>query len=134
LFLLHMLSKMRPEAEGGCRFGVVLNGSPLFTGGAGGGESEIRRHLLESDLVEAIVALPDDMFFNTGIATYVWIVSNKKPAARRGKVQLVDGSGLWRKMRKSLGSKRKELGGEHIAEIVRLFGRFEEAQVATVSD
>lgn len=85
LFLLHMLSKMQPEADGGCRFGIVLNGSPLFTGGAGGGESEIRRYLLENDLVEAIVALPTDMFFNTGIATYVWIVSNRKPKARRAR-------------------------------------------------
>ena len=132
LFLMHMLSKMRPLAEGGCRFGIVLNGSPLFTGGAGSGESEIRRHMLENDLVEAIVALPTDMFFNTGIATYVWIVSNKKPAARKGFVQLIDGSGSFRKMRKSLGSKRKELGDGDIAELVRLFGSFEAAEVATV--
>ena len=110
LFLLHMLSKMRPETEGGCRFGIVLNGSPLFTGGAGSGESEIRRYLLENDLVEAIVALPTDMFFNTGIATYVWVLTNKKPPARRGVVQLIDGSGFWRKMRKSLGSKAQGAG------------------------
>jgi type I restriction enzyme M protein len=134
LFLLHMLSKMRPAVEGGCRFGIVLNGSPLFTGGAGSGESEIRRHLLESDLVEAIVALPTDMFFNTGIATYVWVVCNHKPAARKGKVQLIDGSGFWRKMRKSLGSKRKELGEEDIATLTRLFCRAEPAEVATVLD
>jgi type I restriction enzyme M protein len=134
LFLMHMLSKMRPEAEGGCRFGIVLNGSPLFTGGAGSGESEIRRYLLENDLVEAIVALPTDMFFNTGISTYVWIISNRKPQARRGHVQLIDGSGFWKKMRKSLGSKRKELAEEHIAELTRLFGGFEEAQVAVVVD
>jgi len=134
LFLLHMLSKMRPESEGGCRFGIVLNGSPLFTGGAGSGESEIRRHLLESDLVEAIVALPTDMFFNTGISTYVWIVSNHKPAVRRGKVQLIDGSGFWKKMRKSLGSKRKELGEEHIAELTRLFGECVGADVAVITD
>jgi type I restriction enzyme M protein len=134
LFLLHMLSKMRPAAEGGCRFGIVLNGSPLFTGGAGSGESEIRRHLLENDLVEAIVALPTDMFFNTGIATYVWIVTNRKPAARKGSVQLIDGSGFGRKMRKSLGSKRKELGQEEIDELTRLFGRFEPADVAVVLD
>ncbi|HYG26601.1 MAG TPA: class I SAM-dependent DNA methyltransferase, partial [Caulobacteraceae bacterium] len=101
LFLLHMLSKMRPTTDGGCRFGIVLNASPLFTGGAGSGESEIRRYLLENDLVEAIVALPTDMFFNTGIATYVWIVSNRKPKARQGFVQLIDGSGFGRKMRKS---------------------------------
>jgi len=134
LFLMHMLSKMRPAAEGGCRFGIVLNGSPLFTGGAGSGESEIRRYMLENDLVEAIVALPTDMFYNTGIATYVWIVSNRKPANRKGKVQLIDGSGFWQKMRKSLGSKRKEMGEEHIRQITQLFGRAEEAGVATVLD
>ena len=127
LFLLHMLSKMRPAKDGGSRIGIVLNGSPLFTGGAGSGESEIRRYVLESDLVEAIVALPTDMFYNTGISTYVWILSNRKPEHRRGKVQLIDASGMWQKMRKSLGSKRKELSDEHIAEITRLFGNFEEA-------
>ncbi|HQL22351.1 MAG TPA: class I SAM-dependent DNA methyltransferase [Opitutaceae bacterium] len=127
LFLLHLLAKMRPAAEGGSRFGIVLNGSPLFTGGAGSGESEIRRHLLENDLVEAIVGLPTDMFYNTGIATYVWIVSNRKPAHRRGKVQLIDASAFWQKMRKSLGSKRKELAPEHIEEITQLFGRFKPA-------
>lgn len=127
LFLLHMLAKMRPARDGGSRIGIVLNGSPLFTGGAGSGESEIRRHVLENDLVEAIVGLPTDMFYNTGISTYVWILSNRKPEPRKGKVQLIDASGMWRKMRKSLGSKRKELSDEHIAEITRLFGRFEEA-------
>ena len=126
LFLLHLLSKMRPAADGGSRFGIVLNGSPLFTGGAGSGESEIRRYVLENDLVEAIVGLPTDMFYNTGIATYVWIVSNRKPASRRGRVQLIDASGMWQKMRKSLGSKRKELSAAHIDEITRIFGQFEE--------
>jgi len=134
LFLMHLLSKMRPAQQGGARFGIVLNGSPLFTGGAGSGESEIRRYVLESDLVEAIVALPTDMFYNTGIATYVWILSNRKPAARRGKVQLIDGSGFWRKMRKSLGSKRKELGEADIATITRLFGSFAEAETARIID
>jgi type I restriction enzyme M protein len=134
LFMMHLLSKMRPAVDGGSRFGIVLNGSPLFTGGAGGGESEIRRHLLESDLVEAIIGLPTDMFYNTGISTYVWIVSNRKPAHRKGWVQLIDASGFWRKMRKSLGSKRKELSDDHIAEITRLFGSFQEAQIATVLD
>lgn len=134
LFLMHLLSKMRPRTEGGCRFGIVLNGSPLFTGGAGSGESEIRRHVLESDLVEAIIALPTDMFYNTGIATYVWILSNKKPAARTGKVQLIDASSLWQKMRKSLGSKRKQMSDDHIAEVTRLFGAFVEAELATVLD
>ena len=130
LFLLHLLFKMAPvvDGKGGSRFGIVLNGSPLFTGGAGSGESEIRRYLLENDLVEAIIGLPTDMFYNTGISTYVWIVSNKKPAERRGKLQLIDASGFWQKMRKSLGSKRKEMGDAHIAEITRLFGEFVEAE------
>ena len=126
LFLLHLLSKMRPLKDGGSRFGIVLNGSPLFTGGAGSGESEIRRHVLENDLLEAIVGLPTDMFYNTGIATYVWVVSNRKPKARRGKVQLIDASAFWQKMKKSLGSKRRELGEQHIEDITRIFGAFEE--------
>jgi type I restriction enzyme M protein len=126
LFLLHLLSKMRPAVDGGSRFGIVLNGSPLFTGGAGSGESEIRRYVLENDLVEAIIGLPTDMFYNTGISTYVWIVSNRKPANRRGKLQLIDASSFWQKMRKSLGSKRKELSPAHIDEITRLFGEFRE--------
>ena len=124
LFLLHLISKMRPVKDGGSRFGIVLNGSPLFTGGAGSGESEIRRYVLENDLVEAIIGLPTDMFYNTGISTYVWIVSNRKPAARQGKVQLIDASGFWQKMRKSLGSKRKELSPEHIEDITKIFGEF----------
>ncbi|WP_298432844.1 class I SAM-dependent DNA methyltransferase [Ottowia sp.] len=128
LFLLHLISKMRPAEDGGCRFGIVLNGSPLFTGGAGSGESEIRRYVLENDLLEAIVGLPTDMFYNTGISTYVWVLSNKKPAARKGKVQLIDASGMWQKMRKSLGSKRKELSDAHIARITQLFGQFVEAE------
>lgn len=132
LFLLHLIAKMRPTKDGGSRFGIVLNGSPLFTGGAGSGESEIRRYVLENDLCEAIVGLPTDMFYNTGISTYVWIVSNRKPEARKGKVQLIDASGFWQKMRKSLGSKRKELSDAHIADITRMFGEFVEAQQATV--
>ncbi|WMJ08132.1 class I SAM-dependent DNA methyltransferase [Nitrosomonas sp. sh817] len=127
LFLLHLISKMRPAVDGGSRFGIVLNGSPLFTGGAGSGESEIRRYVLENDLVEAIIGLPTDMFYNTGISTYVWILSNRKPEHRKGWVQLIDASGYWQKMRKSLGSKRKELSDEHTAEITRLFGQFIEA-------
>jgi len=129
LFLLHLISKMRPVKDGGSRFGIVLNGSPLFTGGASSGESEIRRHVIENDLLEAIVALPTDMFYNTGISTYVWIITNRKEKARQGRVQLVDGSGLWHKMRKSLGSKRKELGEEHIDRITKLFGDFKEVRV-----
>src|SRR6185312_8295392 len=127
LFLLHLISKMRPAIDGGSRFGIVLNGSPLFTGGACSGESEIRRYVLENDLVEAIVGLPTDMFYNTGISTYVWIVSNRKLPERKGKVQLIDASAFWQKMRKSLGSKRKELSDEHIDAITRLFGAFENA-------
>ncbi|WP_341883082.1 class I SAM-dependent DNA methyltransferase [Synechococcus sp. UW140] len=128
LFLLHLISKMRSAQDGGCRFGIVLNGSPLITGGAGSGESEIRRYVLENDLVEAIIALPTDMFYNTGISTYVWILSNRKPAQRKGKVQLIDASSYWQKMRKSLNHKRKELSAEHIEEITKLFGAFEEAE------
>ena len=129
LFLLHLISKMRPAKDGGSRFGIVLNGSPLFTGGAGSGESEIRRYVLENDLLEAIVGLPTDMFYNTGISTYVWIVSNRKPEIRKGKVQLIDASGMWQKMRKSLGSKRKELSPEHIEDITRIFGECKEVYV-----
>jgi type I restriction enzyme M protein len=134
LFLLHLLSKMRPAVDGGSRIGIVLNGSPLFTGGAGSGESEIRRYVLENDLVEAIIGLPTDMFYNTGISTYVWILSNRKPKERKGKVQLIDASSFWQKMRKSLGSKRKELSDTHIADITKLFGQFVEAKLATVLD
>ncbi|MEM7114914.1 MAG: class I SAM-dependent DNA methyltransferase [Chloroflexota bacterium] len=129
LFLMHLLSKMRDydpndKTQNGGRIGIILNGSPLFTGGAGSGESEIRRYILESDLLEAIVALPTDMFYNTGIATYVWVLSNKKAAERKGKVQLINGAHLYQKMRKSLGSKRQELGEDDIALITRTFGQF----------
>ena len=126
LFLLHLVSKMRDPRDGGSRIGIILNGSPLFTGGAGSGESEIRRYLLNNDLVEAIVALPTDMFYNTGIATYVWILSNHKAAARQGKVQLIDGSQHYAKMRKSLGSKRQYITDDQISELVRLYGSFEQ--------
>lgn len=134
LFLMHLLSKMRNAKDGGCRFGIVLNGSPLFTGGAGSGESEIRRYVLENDLVEAIIGLPTDMFYNTGIATYVWILSNKKTEDRKGRVQLIDASSFWQKMRKSLGSKRKEMSDEHIALATKLFGEFVEAEMVTAFD
>jgi type I restriction enzyme M protein len=126
LFLLHLISKMRSARDGGSRFGIVLNGSPLFTGGAGSGESEIRRYVLENDLLEAIIGLPTDMFYNTGINTYIWILSNRKDSQRKGKVQLIDASGFWQKMRKSLGSKRRELSDQHIADITTIFGRSEE--------
>jgi type I restriction enzyme M protein len=130
LFLLHLLSKMRDfdasdKDKNGGRIGIILNGSPLFTGGAGSGESEIRRHILESDLLEAIVALPTDMFYNTGISTYIWVLSNKKSKARKGKVQLINAVHLYQKMRKSLGSKRQEIGEEGVALITKTFGRFE---------
>lgn len=134
LFLMHLLSKMRPAVDGGSRIGIVLNGSPLFTGGAGSGESEIRRYVLENDLVEAIIGLPTDMFYNTGISTYVWILSNKKSIERKGLLQLIDASSFWQKMRKSLGSKRKELSDTHIADITKLFGQFAKAEQAIVFD
>jgi type I restriction enzyme M protein len=134
LFLLHLISKMRPADQGGSRIGVVLNGSPLFTGGAGSGESEIRRYVLENDLVESIIALPTDMFYNTGISTYIWILTNRKEDDRRGVVQLVDASSFFQKMRKGLGDKRKELSDQHIADITRIFGDFLEANQTTVLD
>ncbi len=128
---MHLISKMRDShnvdgsVNNGGRIGIILNGSPLFTGGAGSGESEIRRYILEADLLEGIVALPTDMFYNTGIATYVWILSNKKARARKGKVQLIDGTNLCGKMRKSLGSKRNLMGEDDIKLITRTFGDFE---------
>lgn len=128
LFLMHLVSKMRARQEGGSRIGIILNGSPLFTGGAGSGESEIRRYLLQHDLVEAIVGLPTDMFYNTGIATYVWILSNHKPAERRGQVQLINATGRASKMRKSLGSKRQFVADRDIEEIVRLYGACQESE------
>lgn len=131
LFLLHLISKMRDvdpdheETRG--RAAIVLNGSPLFTGKAGSGESEIRRWVIESDLLDAIIALPTDMFYNTGISTYIWVLDRKKPAERRGTVQLIDGSGMFVKMRKSLGSKRKELSRDDIETIVKLYAGHEDA-------
>jgi type I restriction enzyme M protein len=132
LFLLHLIKKLRPKAQGGGRAGIVLNGSPLFTGGAGSGESEIRRYLLENDLLEAIVALPTDMFYNTGIATYLWIIDNDKHPDRKGTVQLIDGTGFSHKMRKSLGAKRKELDLDDIKEIVKLYGTAEQSDVSKI--
>lgn len=127
LFLMHLISKMRDtdSNDQGSRIGIILNGSPLFTGSAGSGESEIRRYILEADLLEAIIALPTDMFYNTGIATYVWVLSNKKDAERKGKVQLIDGTNLYSKMRKSLGSKRNEMSEDDIEMITRSYGNFE---------
>jgi type I restriction enzyme M protein len=126
LFLQHMISKMKPVDEGGSRLAIVFNGSPLFTGAAGSGPSEIRRWIIENDWLEAVVALPDQLFYNTGISTYFWVVTNRKSTERRGKVQLVDARELWVKMRKSLGEKRKAISPEQIEEITRLYGAYEE--------
>ncbi|NHM16493.1 N-6 DNA methylase [Eggerthellaceae bacterium zg-887] len=127
LFVQHMVAKMRPADEGGGRIAVFLNGSPLFTGAAGSGESEVRRYLLEHDLVDAIVAMPNDFFFNTGIATYIWVIDNAKEERRKGKVQLINANGIYSKMRKSLGSKRNELTDAQIEQIVGLYSAFDEA-------
>ncbi|MFQ2269609.1 type I restriction-modification system subunit M [Aeromonas enteropelogenes] len=129
LFLQHLIAKMKPE---GSRIGIILNGSPLFTGGAGSGESEIRRYILEHDLLDTLVALPTDMFYNTGIATYIWVLSNHKPAERKGKVLLINASDIHSPMRKSLGSKRKQLSDEAIEQIVRLASRFEASPIAKI--
>ncbi len=126
LFLMHLLSKRKPVELGGSRMGIVLSGSPLFNGGAGSGESEIRRWILENDWLEAIIALPNDLFYNTGIGTYIWVLSNHKDALRKGKVQLIDASAMHAPMRKSLGSKRKYLSDEQIAEIAKLHEACEE--------
>ena len=152
LFLQHMISKMKPVDgkasprgaagesghegghEGGSRLAIVFNGSPLFTGDAGSGESEIRRWILENDWLEAIIALPDQLFYNTGISTYVWVLTNRKPKRRRGKVQLINAVELFQKMRKSLGNKRNELGPEHLARIVRTFGEFRESEISKIFD
>jgi type I restriction enzyme M protein len=128
LFLQHMISKMKPPEEGGSRVAIVFNGSPLFTGAAGSGESEIRRWIIENDWLEAVVALPDQLFYNTGISTYFWVVTNRKAPERRGKVQLVDAREYFAKMRKSLGEKRKEISPAQIDEITRLYGDFEEGE------
>jgi type I restriction enzyme M protein len=128
LFLQHMIAKMKPVEEGGSRIAIVFNGSPLFTGAAGSGESEIRRWIIENDWLEAVIALPDQLFYNTGISTYFWIVTNRKSAERRGKVQLVDAREMSTKMRKSLGNKRNEISAEEIAEITRLYAEFIESQ------
>jgi type I restriction enzyme M protein len=128
LFLQHMIAHMKPPEQGGSRVAIVFNGSPLFTGAAGSGESEIRRWIIENDWLEAIVALPDQLFYNTGISTYFWIVTNRKRPERRDKVQLVDARDYWAKMRKSLGEKRKEISTEQIAEITRLYEDFAEGE------
>jgi type I restriction enzyme M protein len=125
LFLQHMIAKMKRPEEGGSRVAIVFNGSPLFTGAAGSGESEIRRWIIENDWLEAVVALPDQIFYNTGISTYFWIVTNRKAPERRGSVQLIDARGYFEKMHKSLGEKRKQISDKQIGQISQLYGDFE---------
>lgn len=134
LFLLHLISKMREPEKGGGRVAIVLNGSPLFTGSAGSGESEIRKWVIENDLLEAIIALPTEMFYNTGISTYIWVLSNHKSKERKGKIQLVNGANFFQKMRKSLGSKRKELGDGDIEQIMKLYGDFQNGEHSKIFD
>jgi type I restriction enzyme M protein len=131
LFLQHMISKMKPE---GSRIGVVFNGSPLFTGDSGSGESEIRKWIIENDWLECVVSLPDSLFFNTGITTYIWIVSNKKKPNRKGKVQLIDGSSLFKTMKKSLGSKRKYMDDDQTEQILNSYSSFEESDISKIFD
>jgi type I restriction enzyme M protein len=129
LFMLSMLSKMRPVSKGGSRVAIVMNGSPLFTGDANGGESEIRRYIFENDLLETLVAVPEQIFYNTGIATYIWIITNRKSDDRKGKVQLIDASGedFWKPRRKSLGSKRRVMDEGHIAKVLDIYNAFEDS-------
>ena len=134
LFLQHMISKMKDPKEGGTRLAIVFNGSPLFTGSAGSGESNIRQWIIENDWLEAIVALPDQLFYNTGISTYLWIVTNRKERRRRGKIQLIDATSFFAKMRKSLGNKRKEIAGDQRDEITRLYGQYTEGEFVKIFD
>lgn len=136
LFVQHLLSKMKPvdHINVGSRIGIVLNGSPLFTGGAGSGESNIRKWIIENDYLDALIALPNDMFFNTGIATYVWILTNRKSEDRKGKVQLINATGMSQKMRKSLGSKRNELSQQHIEDITEAYCNFKESDICKIFD
>jgi len=128
LFLLHMLAHAKDPKEGGSRIAIIMNGSPLFTGDAGSGESEIRRFILENDLLEALIALPEQLFYNTGIATYVWVVTNRKTPARRGKVQLIDATSFWVPMRKSLGDKRREIPLDRAQDVVRILADFKDGK------
>ena len=135
LFLLTAISKMKEPKDGGSRIAIIHNGSPLFTGDAGSGPSEIRRYILENDLLEAIIALPNDIFYNTGIATYIWVLSNKKTGTKReGKVQLINANGLYKKRRKALGNKRNDIPESAIAEITRLYGDFAESEISKIFD
>jgi len=131
LFLQHMISKMKPT-DGGTRLAIVFNGSPLFTGGAGGGESEIRRWIIENDILEAVVALPDQLFYNTGIFTYFFVVTNRKEPKRKGKVQLVNAVGFFKKMSRSLGNKRNEISDQDIEEITRIYGNFRQGKYCKI--
>ena len=131
LFLQHLISKMKDD---GSRIGIVFNGSPLFTGDGGSGESEIRRWIIENDMLECVVSLPDQLFFNTGISTYIWIVTNKKKSQRKGKVQLIDGSTFYKPMKKSLGSKRKEISSEQIESLIQSYKNFEENEFSKIFD
>jgi type I restriction enzyme M protein len=133
LFLLHMMAHAKDPAEGGSRIAIIMNGSPLFTGDAGSGESEIRRFILEHDLLEALIALPEQLFYNTGIATYVWVVTNRKTPARSGKVQLIDASSFWVAMRKSLGDKRREIPLDRAQDIVKILADFRDGDARTVT-
>ncbi len=134
LFLQHMISKMKPVEKEGTRLAIVFNGSPLFTGDAGSGESEIRRWIIENDWLDCIVALPDQLFYNTGIFTYVWLVTNRKEPERRGKIQLINAVDFYQKMRKSLGNKRNEISAEQIDEITKLYGEFPESEHSKIFD
>jgi type I restriction enzyme M protein len=133
LFLQHLISKMKQEGNG-TRIGIIFNGSPLFSGGAGSGESEIRKWIIENDMLEGIVALPDQLFYNTGISTYIWIVTNRKPRKRKGKVQLVNAASFFQKMTRSLGNKRNEISEQQIRDIVLLFGDFREGEHSKIFD
>lgn len=133
LFMLTAISKMKEPSKGGSRIAIIHNGSPLFTGDAGSGPSEIRRYILENDLLEAIIALPNDIFYNTGIATYIWVLSNKKAGTKReGKVQLINANGLFEKRRKALGNKRNDIPESAIEEITSLYGDFKESEVSKI--
>mgnify|MGYP001598247842 CR=1 FL=1 len=134
LFLLHMISKMKEPREGGTRLAIVFNGSPLFTGSAGSGESDIRRWIIENDWLEAVIAMPDQLFYNTGISTYLWIVTNRKEKKRRGKIQLINATTFFKKMRKSLGNKRNEICEDQRNEITRLYGNFKECEFVKIFD
>ncbi|SLM31033.1 conserved hypothetical protein [Desulfamplus magnetovallimortis] len=131
LFLQHLISKMKPS-NGGSRIAIVFNGSPLFTGSAGSGESEIRRWIIENDMLEAVVALPDQLFYNTGISTYFWIVTNRKDDQRKGKVQLINAVSFSHKMSRSLGNKRNEISGDDIKTITRIYGDFKEGKYCKI--